>query len=340
MKWPHKDFVLGLSWPAEGLLTSAGTDGVKIWQPGVLNIPISMLKVTMPEGVRNMAFSSKRKWAYSNHERGQLSDRVSGKVLLDWHFGESPIFSADGRKLAMVRYTGKDRHEAVVIDVGTLKEEARLSPELTANPVLAFRPDGQLLVVARLKTGGWVIWNVSTNRPVREVTNSFVQLSRDGSLMVVPGDDKTPTTLTEVATGRTVLADLGTSGWAGFSPDGRWLMLITGNLEMTVTRVPSLDRRFVIPGVATPNMVIAGVIGPGPVISDDSRILAYPSFDGDMQVWDMERGEELFRWPSDYTILAFTPEGDLACGKYGADHVKVLQLGTLRRQLEEIGLGW
>jgi hypothetical protein len=44
---------------------------------------------------------------------------------------------------------------------------------------------------------------------------------------MVTGGEKS-TTVTEIGTGRVVVADLQACSWAAFSPDGRWLMQITG----------------------------------------------------------------------------------------------------------------
>jgi WD40 repeat protein len=80
--------------------------------------------------------------------------------------------------------------------------------------------------------------------------------------------------------------------------------------------------------------------------SRDARLLALALGDGSVQVWDAERGEELFHWtphtpPLSNVCLAFTPDGETLAGCDGrSNYLWTLNLPQLRRELAEVGLDW
>jgi WD40 repeat protein len=78
--------------------------------------------------------------------------------------------------------------------------------------------------------------------------------------------------------------------------------------------------------------------------SPDGGLLATSDVDGTVRLWDLERGEELFRWKAaDRAVdrLLFSPDGSaLAASPDMGTELRLLHLAGLRGPLAERGLDW
>jgi WD40 repeat protein len=80
--------------------------------------------------------------------------------------------------------------------------------------------------------------------------------------------------------------------------------------------------------------------------SPDGKLLAVALTDGTVQLWSLESGAELLRWPANtapaaIAHLAFTPDGKGLAGCDARQHyLWRLDLPDLHRRLAEIGLEW
>jgi hypothetical protein len=320
-------------WQAEDRLASYGDGSLKFWQ---LRDPPLSRAGTMVDN--QFVFSPCGNWHFALNDKVRLFNRKTGKVEREWAtdvITMQPVFRKDGRKVAVffgkVNKDTRVHYEMVVFDSGTWKEEARLPPEVAAIEA-KFAADGRLYVLGgHMNLERDVIWSVDANRVLWQLPadHQGAFFTPDGSGIVI-SQDRTNVILAELTTGkkRAEFNKPADESWGTFSPDGRWLSMIC-DAGLIMRRFPSFEQRFPITG------------GHEHSFSKDSRLLAhYHSKRREVSLWDLERGEELFRWPTEKFSVAFTPEGDLACGELQGSQVQVIRLESLRRQLAEMGLGW
>jgi WD40 repeat protein len=124
-----------------------------------------------------------------------LMDLTSGGELWqspDTPFSGSPVFSPDGRTLALV-----DRGGVHLLEVESRQERGHLACELPARTVPVFSPDGRRLACGRYTDGRVQLWDLSDGQVVRELdanarSNSLsLAFSPDGSRLASAGYENT-----------------------------------------------------------------------------------------------------------------------------------------------------
>jgi WD40 repeat protein len=103
-----------------------------------------------------------------------------------------------------------------------------------------------------------------------------------------------------------------------------------------VRALPSGEEVFRIPNHSFADD--AHGFGPG------GRLIAVGSDRGQVEVWDVDARELLFRWQphggKTVSGLSFGPEGDIATVSEGDDRLAVLRMKDVRERLSAMGLGW
>lgn len=340
------------------LFSSRGQDALVLWEPA-WDRPGSAL----PNGAidpRCLAFSPDGQWlAVSDFERGniiRLIQRTSGSVreLTSPGFVEQLLFSPDSRQLVVLGYP------IVVFETATGKEIARHKPADTHGlNAAAFTMEGHLLVHTWITAEKeWTVWNVTARQKVwqRPEKEFIYSLSANGQFLVAIfeieyvelfGNDVNKHRIWDISTNQT-LGPLQT-GQEPFStyrptlsPNGRWICTPVDSFlpnpskgRAFVWSLPSGQKHSKIMGI--PNVCRSS-------FSPDSRLLALGDERGHLQLWDVERGEELCLWKQHtkaVTLLRFTPDGGTLVSRAGdSADLHFLDLHKLRRQLAEVGLDW
>src|SRR5207253_7753038 len=142
--------------------------------------------------------------------------------------------------------------------------------------------------------------------------------------------------------------DVGASGviFSSFSNDQNWLAIDYTNVHLPTKANPAARppanglMLFALPS-REKQLEIANA-ETGPAISADGRFLAVGFKDGMIQMCDITAKKEVFRWhyPGGQPLaqLIFTPKGHLVVNN--GQSLQQLDLGLLRQQLAEIGVGW
>jgi hypothetical protein len=242
-----------------------------------------------------------------------------------------------------------------------------------------FLPDGRpvgLAVRAKLDQFGMpkpspqvVLWDLAADRLLAEIDPGFPVTERllapstglfaptgGGRLLVAPAEkDLTgrnpahPGKLYELPSAR-LLADVPPFGDPSFSirqlgPGGNRLLGSeldrSGEAALGATWVvramPAGDILLRVPNRATDNDM-AGELGP------DGRLLAVGADRGQVEVWDVDTKDLLFRWQPHagkmVHHLAFGPAGEIAAVSLDDDRLIVLRLPEVRQRLAPMGLGW
>jgi WD40 repeat protein len=206
----------------------------------------------------------------------------------------------------------------------------------------------------------FIVWDGTDRKPILsvphvrtglgEIQEAF--LSRGGEwLTIVPEDDSMPITIWHLATQskraewpqqlrsrqelvRTSLV----------SPSGRWLAQSSidsdvqspGSAAATILDLRTGNRRN-LPALPRDAFALA--------FSPDESLLTVALEDGVVEVFQVDTGKRLFRWPTGGRLtlpaLWFNPNGtELIAKVYDWNSVRILKLDVLRRQLAEMGLDW
>jgi len=360
----HQNGIAVLRWNDNGrsLVTWGAVErAMKRWELGVPSTSELMTGFNL----RDFAVSPDEKWlAAADAGRGfiRIFDRATGSVhgkLVDSAAMKTGllVFGPDSRQVAAI-----DADAAMVWDVATGRFLARLEPTDELEGVITsitYAPDGRLLAcVSSARSPRLRIWDVVGNT---EVWRSRSESEAISGYLVPPGrfvvevepafdrnfKDYEPAriTLREIPSGRKV-AEPALAGtpidWHSFSPDGRWMatlryaaegMGLATRVDLVIQRLPGGGEQAKLPGDSVPT---------ASAFSPDSRQVAVGYHDGEVKLYDIALGEELFQCPlcsRGITQVAFSGDGLLAVTD-GEGSVQFVDLDALRRELSEIRLGW
>ncbi|HEY3964614.1 MAG TPA: protein kinase [Planctomycetaceae bacterium] len=367
----HQGMTAFVRWgPDDRHLLSFGLEGsLKRWELSG-GRPASQIS-TIPHSAFSFAFSSDGNWlAVSSGPANvvQLISRPTGRAERELSANGFPayevMFSNDSRQVA--QFGGA---QAVIWEVGTGREVARLDVKNEIDGQIvsaAFTREGKLIAsTTNQQTKKIAVWDVAAGREIwqaPEVAGSaFGILGGEGRLLgAVPflpsGRKNEQITVWELPAGReSTRLDLGgeAGGFPQFSPDGRWLVGLdvwngfagvgfgrmggrsglTVKAQVVVQSVASDAQKFKIPGSSAPDAY---------AFSPDSRLLAIGYRDGSVQLWEIERGEELYHYASgakSVAYLAFTHDGGALASSDGTSpQIQLLHVSDLRHRLAEMGL--
>jgi serine/threonine protein kinase/WD40 repeat protein len=346
----HKVPIRQFFWHSEGReLTSVGFEGViRRWELS----PPPARSVVDVRG-RNAVISPDGKWLASTPRKEQktyLVRRATGKVEREIPAaGSQLLFSPDSKRIVVGGY------QAVrLFEVETGREEPLRHNVKTAWASFAFTPDGRLLG-AGSRGVDYLVWDISNDREVwkHDVVTELggIALSPDGTRVLTQEGtrlDSSRVCVWELPSGKRLAevpapATMFAIQKPQISADGRWLAVsnMSGLTEtgsdrensLSVWSVPEGKRVLHIPFEVLPGMY---------QISPDGRRLATSDVDGVVRLWDVERGEELFRWKAVERFIdrvQFTPDGEaLVVAADMETELRVLDLSALRGPLAEIGL--
>ncbi len=307
-------------------------------------------------------------------DSGQLRPKIAVRAdLKPSHL----LFRPDGQQLALLGVS-----QAEVWDLPDWREKtyslAARAGWQRGFPDTAFLSDGRLLVVDQLEKDWQIRLSVRDVVSGQEVgpgvtitldrndqptllgtAGMKARLSNDGRwLLGFPGSllpSRVPITIWDVASGNR-LGELSSTdveqsslilGTSNLSPDSKWLChfhfpsndflsMDFSQARLRVWDVSNRQHHWDMRFAGSPSSM---------VFSPDSRLLAVAYEEGFVEVWDVQRREQFFRWQplraGKIGSLTFTSDAAfLACSgeKQGAVHL--LRLGELRRHLAEMGLDW
>ncbi len=243
--------------------------------------------------VRSLVFSGSTSLASSTASELRLKKLETGQNFLLRNsaesFGLSPVFSPDGRVLAIGGH-GPD------VSLWDADKGAELEP-LTVGPQgarsIAFSPDGTTLAVASGKSPAVTLWAWPGRRQLavldgRRGSVNLLAFSPDGSRLLV-SDSGSEVSLWDVASrkewARRRAHKAGITALA-FSPDGH-LFVTAGYLDLAVRFWDSVsgEPRGSLPGV------LPKVTGLG--FSPDCTTLAISRGDGVASLWELDSGRQI-----------------------------------------------
>lgn len=249
-----------------------------------------------------------------------------------WHV----VASADG---GMVAATLKDGIH--VWDAAAWKELRRWDWGRWDHP-LAFSPDGKTLATARSGEGTPRFWDIATGEELRPTRGHHgpvgaLAFSADGKTLWSLSSDHTARAWDWRAGTETKCLSLGPTyaNHLALAPNRKTAVVAWHN-----------ERRFHLWDLAA-GKSLGSLDAPGgalrtQVISPDSRLLAWQSWDRKIHVQPVAGGEESHEWPSaDSSGLAFSSDGatlvfgeKLVDGVLSVLHVRDLKTGKERRRVE------
>jgi eukaryotic-like serine/threonine-protein kinase len=199
-------------------------------------------------------------WDPAGRERTRLEQQKPISAL---------SLAPDGKTLAVGTWEG-----VAVWDVGTGREQKRMSLPAQMIVALCFAPDGRTLAIGALDGTLW-LGDPSTGE-VREVTtghrNAYVRNCRVYAI--------------------------------AFAPDGETLATASGDQTVALWDVATGRKRATLAGHA--HWVLTAAFSP------DGKRLASGGVDGTVKLWDTDAGQLLRTWTegSDVLAVTFTPDGE------------------------------
>jgi WD40 repeat protein len=378
----HQGGVGLVVWDADGRLLSAGMLGntFKHWELSGPALSSTVLPGKEVIGALTFGADGRLAALRGRPRRGLVmldlrSGHVAPSLAVPAEAGESVLrFRPDGQQLALL-----GMRQTIVLDLPDGRERGRTiaapgAPWGQLWPTRSvFLADGRLLTVQyvmkdeRLSvrdiiSGGEIGPGVAES--LDQATSwggpSDVRLSSDGRwLLKLPHPSwpsTSPISIWEISNGAQVgeLAPPTDEGRvvvfaADLSADGRWLyrMAIPFNPFNPASTGGPFEARFGVWDVAARGQVWQVRCPAMPSVAEfapDGTLLAVGYENGLVELWEVARGEELFRWqPAGSRAikhLAFAPDSAyLACDD-GQAPVRLLHLAELRRQLADMGLDW
>jgi WD40 repeat protein len=325
-----------------------------------------------------LEFTGKKGGGRPALDRVVLIDRRTGRPGPPMAGSSAPSgqlhFAPDGRHL-LIQYPD----ELIVRDTATGAELVRRRPPKVADAgwqAGLFLPDGRAAGVAVTGKPSFpgkgneprevILWNVATDRrlaavgPTADFLASGVVVSPDGGRLLVdppsiPGFGEGPPRpgrLFDLPSG-TLVGEVPPVGGAGqytmtgvLSRGGRQSLGISMSLTGAAANVtgatwivrdlPSGEERLRVPNRSLTDHAND--------FSPDGRLIALGADRGQVEVWDVDTRELLFRWQphggKTVHALAFGPEGDIATTSEEDDRLTVLRMNDVRDRLAAMGLGW
>ncbi len=300
---PQRGEILALSVSPDGALLAVGQrDRMMVW-----NLAARSLVHAATNGARFLAFHPDGKRLFGGSGTTMRSWRVS-----DWSWEHTlpnsgaMSLSADGRRMAVLRFTSRGRREVQVLNAATWETVATI-PD--AQEPLALSPDGRRLVADSTATN-LVVWTLDGSRPeliLQDSTNLFPRMLRPGRserVLTFSPDGRTVIaarnnlssrgvfvlSVWDATTGREVdllpadiehIEHAGTITGLAFSPDGA--TLATASMDFSIRLWDFAERRAVDAIQGHINEVLAVTFTP------DGRSIITGSKDGEIKVWPSVR---------------------------------------------------
>jgi WD40 repeat protein len=277
--------------------------------------------------------------AVSTRQDLALWDLATGREVLALAGGTGGLFFDQGGTLAVGSNPGAWR--LPLRTNPTIPEQIKVGPRQKLLPggnreTMAGSNDGRFLVMADnflngadlLRPVGWL--RLGPHPDVRGVA-----MAPDGRLAATASygaDKQFPIKVWNSSTGALVKGlPLRGHCWPGFSPDGRWLAIISEGKTHLFDVASWRDVRQ--------------IEGGGLAFSPDSRLLAVERGDALLRLHEVASGREVVRLDNPQQIRSgnpiFSPDGSrLLFVSNDMPGCHVWELGTLRRELAKMGLDW
>jgi WD40 repeat protein len=363
-----------LEWSSHGrrLVSVDLLGALKVWQCR-MDLPLSEAPIGNARATRGLAFSPDGKWlGVWSEEAARLVNRAAGGQTQLYPHGRQIVFDASSSQAAVIPEEGEP---VIVVDLAS-GAETTLGRLPANHHGAAFNRRGDLLAAV----GGWwtdcALWNLTRNEIVwtdpEHAGDSSPALCASGELVAATVDDaaesRSRTAVWELSSGKRI-AEFEQPGMVDvqLSPDGRWAasISVSDSIDEAVSQTVAglAGKKFPTP-VGWQGTVAVWSLADGkqrfsfpchePVertFSHDGRLAVFSLESGQVQVWDVEAGAELVRFtPPDKAPQApalITPDGQALawCGAetrtdQAPPTLHLLDLAAIRRQLDEIGLGW
>jgi WD40 repeat protein len=366
----HHDGVTCLRWESPNRLLSAGMfNSFRAWElPDVsfrLSVPV------MEEHVEQVLYSPNGRWlAYrvgGKQPHVVVVDNSSGKVRYSFDLTASEgriLFRLDSSQLAWVTAAG----DALAWDLEEGQELVRrhgegpgddnwFHPAYTSTGTLqsvAARKDR--FVVRDLLTGHetGLRPDLSMSQLAEEGIRSLL-VAGDRRLLGLPGERdllRLALPIWNLATGEREgelqPLDDEVSGIirVALSPDGKRMfkICIPASFDTSVGSSEPVLSMWDLDSRERLWRVQRNVLPAAFAFSADGKLLAIGYHNGFVELWDVERRVELFRWQPrgqrEVRQIAFSPDNAVIATSDGAAPVQLLHLAELRRQLAGMGLDW
>ncbi len=242
----------------------------------------------------------------SNDQSARLWDAATGQPLARPMMHQGPVYHAAFSPKGDRIVTASHDTTARLWDARTGELLTRPLQHASRVSYAAFSPDGKQVATAS-EDGVARVWDAVTGEPrttaLRDNSDMRqVHFSGDGRLLLTAGATTRIWRLTE-GEGRQVLKHAQAVHWAGFSPDGRWVL------------TASSDRTAQLWDAVTAKPLAAFKHQEGvnqAVFSPDGRRVLTAGGDGTARIWDATTGEEVvpaLKHPPNVERAVFSPDG-------------------------------